>query len=240
MRPSSPARLYTRKAASACPELLEGEIKMISCINLFRKKTDMTQAEFNSRWANGHAALCMAIPGICGYEQNAVFLKEKGDAYSELVTADGFSIERYETLHEYKAAAEDRRSFADRVDTYVCLENISIPASVQNGAKKKMTLLGRTERKVSFEDFTREWLVLHSGCMVKMPRDIFFGYNQHLIIDRLINGRHVPYEDLPSDGILELYYSEPEAVANAFKTTPEGRMTVAHRNAFQVNYKKFK
>lgn len=229
---------------------------MISCINLFRKKTDMTQAEFNSRWANGHAALCMAIPGICGYEQNAVFLKEKGDAYSELVTADGFSIERYETLHEYeaaavspeyKAAAEDRRSFADRVETYVCLENISIPASVQNGAKKKMTLLGRTERKVSFEDFTREWLVLHSGCMVKMPRDIFFGYNQHLIIDRLINGRHVPYEDLPSDGILELYYSEPEAVANAFKTTPEGRMTVAHRkefmsrvNAFQVNYKKFK
>lgn len=229
---------------------------MISCINLFRKKTDMSQEEFNSRWANGHAALCMAIPGICGYEQNAVFLKEKGDAYSELVTADGFSIERYETLHEYeaaavspeyKAAAEDRRSFADRVETYVCLENISIPASVQNGAKKKMTLLGRTERKVSFEDFTREWLVLHSGCMVKMPRDIFFGYNQHLIIDRLINGRHVPYEDLPSDGILELYYSEPEAVANAFKTTPEGRMTVAHRkefisrvNAFQVNYVKFK
>lgn len=229
---------------------------MISCINLFRKKTDMSQEEFNSRWANGHAALCMAIPGICGYEQNAVFLKEKGDAYSELVTADGFSIERYETLHEYeaaavsleyKAAAEDRRSFADRVETYVCLENISIPSSATDKAHKKMTLLGRTERKVSFEDFTREWLVLHSGCMVKMPRDIFFGYNQHLIIDRLINGRHVPYEDLPSDGILELYYSEPEAVANAFKTTPEGRMTVAHRkefmsrvNAFQVNYKKFK
>lgn len=229
---------------------------MISCITLFRKKAGMSSEEFNSRWADEHSKLCLEIPGLYGYEQNAVFLKEKGDAYSELVTADGLSIERYETLHEYEAAlaspeykavAEDRRAFADHVETYVCLENISIPTSVQNGAKKKMTLLGRTESKVSFEDFTREWLVLHSGCMVKMPRDIFFGYNQHLVIDRLINGEHVPYDKLPTDGILELYYSEPEAVAHAFATTPEGRQTVSHRkefmsrvDPFQVNYVKFK
>lgn len=228
---------------------------MISCVTLLRKKPELSQEEFIGRWER-HRLLCTALPGLSGYEQNAVFLKEKGDASSDLIRADGFAIERYETLYEYNkahgskeygAVTEDRASFAGRVESYVCLENVSIPYVGTGAVRKKISLLGRTESRVSFEDFTREWLVIHSGCMAKMPRDIFFGYNQHLVIDRYIDGVHAPYEELPTDGILELYYSESEAVANAFATTPEGRMTVSHRkefmsrvDPFQVNYVKFK
>lgn len=229
---------------------------MISCVTLLLKRPELSQKEFHSRWEREHGPLYLAVPGLSGYEQNAVFLKEKGDASSELVRADGFSIERYETLHEYnkavgsreyRALEEDRRSFAGRVESYVCLENVSIPYAGTGTVRKKISLLGRTESRVSFEDFTREWLVIHSGCMAKMPRDIFFGYNQHLVIYRYIDGVHAPYEALPTDGLLELYYSESEAVAKAFATTAEGRMTVSHRkefmsrvDPFQVNYVKFK
>ena len=229
---------------------------MISCITLFRKKDTLSGAEFKRLWAEEHAPTCHGMDAMFGYEQNYVFLKEKGDAYSESIVADGFSIERYETLYdyektvaspEYKAWKDGEKAFADYSETYVCLENVSIPCRVQETCHKKISLLGRTVPQVSFEDYTREWLVIHSGCMVKMPTDVFYGYNQHLIIDRQLNGEHVPHETLPFDGILELFYSDAKEVANAFATTPEGQMTVSHRkefmrsvDPFQVEYKVFK
>ncbi|MEG1633208.1 MAG: EthD family reductase [Oscillospiraceae bacterium] len=229
---------------------------MISSITLFNKRADLSTEAFEKYWSEVHAPKCMKVPSVYGYEQNYVFLKENGDASSEAVVADGFSIELYETLHEYETAVaspeyalvlSDRANFAEHTQTYVSLENISIPCREGEGFKKKITLLGRTVPHVSFEDYTREWLVVHSGCMIKMSRDIFYGYNQHIVIDRLIDGRHASYDELPTDGILELYYSDPKEVANAFATTEEGRMTVSHRkefmskvNAFQLTYKKFK
>ena len=229
---------------------------MISRITMFRKRSDMDSESFGGYMDKVHAEKCLAVPGIYGYEQNLVLLKEKGDAYSEDVTADAITIERFKALYEYekavnskeyKAVEADIPGFAEYSEAYVCLENVSIPLRPAESYQKKITLLGRTEEKLSFEDYTREWLVVHSGCMLNMPADVFFGYNQHLIIDRLVNGEHVSYERLPSDGILELYYSEAEAVAHAFAATPEGQMTVAHRkefmsrvNPFRVRCKVFK
>lgn len=228
---------------------------MISKITVIHKRADLTASVFEEKLANEVSAEYLKVPALHGYEQNYVFLKEKGDAYSENVTADAITIERYETLHDYEVAVGSAqyanseaalRKIADGTEAYVCLENISIPYEGDGKCKKKISLLGRTVPKVSFEDYTREWLVVHSGCMIKMPKDIFFGYNQHLIIDHIKNGEHVAYEELPFDGILELYFSDPQAVSNAFATTPEGQLTVTHRkefmssvNPFQVTFKVF-
>lgn len=229
---------------------------MISRITVFVKKSDMEYADFFSYMENTHAKLYEAVAGLYSYEHNYVFLKEKGDASSESVIADAISIERYETLHEYECAKvsaaymaieEDIGNFAELTESFVCLENVSIPRRETDSFKKKITLLGRIEGKVSFEDFTREWFVVHSGCMLNMPKEIFYGYNQHLIIDRSVNGKPADYSTLPYDGILELYYSDPAEVANAFASSPEGRYTVSHRkefmssvNPFQVNNRVFK
>lgn len=228
---------------------------MISCINLLRKDPAIDQDAFRAFLEGDYAQLCMRIPRMHEYEQNYVTLKEQGDASSEAIQTDAFTIERYETLYDYETAyasqeyAEVLRRRVDAVvynETYVCLENVSIPLHAPGACHKKMTLLGRTTPQVSFEDFTREWYVVHSGCMAKMPTDIFFGYNQHLIIDRQVNGQHVSHDRLPFDGILELFFSEASAVANAFATIPEGQATVAHRkefmssvDPFQVDYKVF-
>lgn len=221
---------------------------MISCINLFRKDPTISDSEFDVFLHDVYAPLCLQIPELESFEFDRVTAKERGDASSEAILADAFTIERYVDLDAYEEARRSNAYAAvlrERVnavmyeETYVCLENVSIPLRVEDGCQKKMTLLGRTVPDVSFEDFTREWFVVHSGCMAKMPTDIFYGYNQHLIIDRMINGRHVTHDRLPFDGILELFFSEASEVANAFKTIPEGQATVAHRKEFMSSVNPF-
>lgn len=229
---------------------------MISCITLFRKKEDIGVEQMKELMAGDYANNCLRIPNLFSYEQNYVFLKEKGDASSEKYVSDAFTIERYETLYDYECAINSaayqnvvkaRGEFADYTETFTCLENVSIPLRTKEKCNKKISLLGRRVPEVSFENYTRDWFVVHSGCMMKMPTDVFYGYNQHLIIDRMINGEHVSHEELPFDGILELFFSEAAKVAEAFATTPEGQMTVSHRkefmssvDPFQVAFKVFK
>jgi len=229
---------------------------MITRITSLKNNSDMTRESFQEYWAEVHAPKCFELPYLYGYEQNYVTMKEKGDASSEDVISDGFSIERYETLYEYEQAIkssqykdvlEDRKVFSAYSETYVCLENTAIPLAREGAYGKRISLCGRSVPLVSFEDFTREWVVVHSVCMMKMPAEVFYGYHQHLIIDRLIGDEHVSHSTLPVDGVLELYFSDPKAVSDAFATTPEGRETVAHRkefmssvNPFQVTYRRFK
>lgn len=229
---------------------------MLSCITLFRKMPGMTADDFRAHLEKDYASKCLAVAGLIGYEQNYVYLKEQGDASHDDYIADAFSIERYETLSEYEqahASAEYKevvdlhKSFAEYTESFTCLENVSIPCSITSECKKKISLLQRTAPNVSFEDYTREWFVVHSGCMMRMPKDVFFGYNQHLVIDKKINGDTVSYEQLSIDGILELFYSDASKVANAFKTTEEGQTVVSHRkefmcgvDPFQVDFKVFK
>ena len=221
---------------------------MISCINLFRKDPVIEDDAFDKFLNETYAPLCLQVPGVESFEVDRVTAKEQGDASSETILADAFTIERFVDLDAYEQATQSdahKAVLRERVnavvynETYVCLENVSIPLRTQENCHKKMTLLGRTMPEISFEDFTREWFVVHSGCMAKMPIDIFFGYNQHLIIDRMVNGQHASHDRLPFDGILELFFSEASEVANAFKTIPEGQMTVAHRKEFMSSVDPF-
>lgn len=54
----------------------------------------------------------------------------------------------------YAAVLRERVNAVVYEETYVCLENVSIPLRVEDECHKKMTLLGRTMPDVSFEDFT--------------------------------------------------------------------------------------
>lgn len=221
---------------------------MISHITLLIKKEKLSAEEFRAALEGAYAEKCMAVKGMYAYEQNYAFFKETTDACHDDRQADAFVIERYESLYEYeqamssaehKAAVELIKGFAERYETYTCLENVSIPCRINENCKKKISLLQRTAPKVSFEDFTREWFVVHSGCMMSMPKDVFFGYNQHLVIDRSVNGEHIAYEEKPIDGILELYFSDAAAVGEAFRSTPEGRHTVSHRKEFMCGVDPF-
>lgn len=220
---------------------------MISCITLVRKKPEMSMDEFKENWVK-LADKYVQLPTIHGYEQNYVFKKDKGDASCDKMTAEGFSIERYADLAdyevaanspEYKAILEERKAFIDYTQTYVCLEHNSIPYTGDGKCQKKITALGRTAPEVSFEDFTREWFVFHTVCMRKLPSDIFLGYNQHLILEAKINDEPVKHSQLPLDGILELFQTSAEEVANVFATNPDGMATVAHRKEFMSRVNPF-
>ena len=121
---------------------------MISCINLLRKDPAIDQEAFRAFLEDDYAQLCMRIPHMHEYEQNYVTLKEQGDASSEAIQADAFTIERYETLYDYETARASRE-YAEvlcrRVDavtyneTYVCRENVSIPLHEPGASPRTLT-----------------------------------------------------------------------------------------------------
>ena len=58
------------------------------------------------------------------------------------------------------------------------------------------------------------------------------GYRQNVVTGReRIKGEPCGYDDLPIDGIVELWFESPE-VLNAAFASPEGQRTMAHAQTF--------
>ena len=119
---------------------------MISRITLVSRRPELDQGEFKTLLSEGIAEKCLRISTMCGYEQNYVYLKEKGDASHDELVADAFTIERYESLHEYEQALaspefaqamDELLAISARAASFTCLENVSIPCAAAEGSKKK-------------------------------------------------------------------------------------------------------
>jgi uncharacterized protein (TIGR02118 family) len=93
--------------------------------------------------------------------------------------------------------------------------------------KRISTLRRRSD--VSEEDFRREWKV-HGTMVREMPG--VGGYRQNVITAReRVKGQPCGYDDLPIDGIVELWFETPATLEAAF-ASPQGQRTMAHAKSF--------
>lgn len=96
---------------------------------------------------------------------------------------------------------------------------------------KRMSFLGRKDG-VSAAVFQDEWWQMHSALVKTMTG--YAGYNQNLVIDRIVDGESVPFEELPIEGVVEFWFENMKAFDECYGT-PAFKRTGAHGAEFIDN-----
>jgi uncharacterized protein (TIGR02118 family) len=209
-------------------------------MGLLKKKDEWSKYEFRKYWLENHAKVVLStdLPGLVGYRQNHVLDSEQRgieyargplqfDGFSQLWFADdavipaGFANDRL---------VADENHFMGTLHIVTAQSNTVVPPPQDEGTGiKRMSLLKRLPG-MSVEEFRHEWFVRHAELVPTMPG--VRGYRQNLIVRReLVKGQECAYEDLPIDGIVELWFDNTESLDAAF-SSPEGKTTMAHAKTF--------
>lgn len=214
---------------------------MISRIGLLKKLPEKTMEEFQSHWYNVHGPIGARMKNLRRYEQNVVKDNEQRSPFGRgPLEIDGYSELWFDSIHDMNEGAaslgteakDDLKYFAeDDVKILVLAKkrDFIVPNYLKNRKLiKRMSFLGRAPH-VTAEQFQYEWWNVHSD-LVKTMRG-FVGYNQNLVIDRIINGQSVPYEKLPVAGVVEFWFEDMDAFNETY-STPEFERTAAHGKEF--------
>ena len=82
---------------------------------------------------------------------------------------------------------------------------------------------------MSSERFVKEWWNVHDRLVQTVPGCV--GYNQDLVIDRIDGGVSVPYDELPVEGVSEMWFETNEAFEE-YCASPEYARASAHCSEF--------
>jgi uncharacterized protein (TIGR02118 family) len=213
---------------------------MIVRTGLMKKKPQWSGQDFRRYWAEHHGALAAKLPGLRRYEQNHVIdTAQRGIAYERgPEQLDGFSMLWFDSEESMQAAiaTEAGRALVADEDHFignlriVTLDQVEVIApKTDRPLIKRMSLL-RRRPDVSPERFKHEWRIEHARLVRETPG--MQGYRQNLIVGREVpKGTPVSYEDLPIDGIVELWFDSTESLDAAF-ASPEGVRLMAHARVF--------
>lgn len=212
-------------------------------MGLIRKKADWTTEDFQAYWRSQHGPLAARAPNLRGYWQNAVTDRlQRGidfargpwdfDGFSQLWFDDAKQAHHAFTDSELAAAliADEKHFLGDlHIITAQQAEVVAVPVEPARGKllKRISTLRRRTD--ITEDDFRREWKV-HGDLVREMPG--VSGYRQNVVVEReLIKGQPCGYDQLPIDGIVELWFENPATLEAAF-SSPQGQRTMAHAKTF--------
>ena len=213
---------------------------MIIRSGLLRKKPEWSGEDFRRYWRGHHGALAAKLPGLRRYEQNHIVdTEQRGFSYPRgPEQLDGFSMlwfDSEEAMRDAMATEAGRALIADenhfigdlRIATIDQVE--VIPAAGDGPLLKRMSLL-RRRPEVSAESFRHEWRVEHAHLVRRVSG--VRGYRQNLIVGREVpKGRAVGYEQMPIDGIVELWFDDAKAIDAAFGS-PQGVTLMTHAREF--------
>lgn len=215
------------------------DVFVISRCGLMQKREDMSVEEFQDYWLNVHGPIASAMTNLRQYDQHVVVGAETSraqgpvriDGYSELqFDSYGDMLEGVESLHG--EGANDVPLFANPHCPILVLAKrsvIKIPEYLR-GKKlvQRVSFLGRAEG-VSSERFAKEWWNIHDRLVQTVPGCV--GYNQDLVFDRIDGGVSVSYDELPVEGMAELWFETREAL-DEFCASPEFARASAHAAEF--------
>jgi uncharacterized protein (TIGR02118 family) len=216
------------------------DTNMIVRMGLIKKKAQWSTAEFRHHWLDHHGALAARLPGLRRYEQNHVIDQaQRGISYERgPEQLDGFSMLWFDSEDAMRAAiatdagralVADENHFIGNLRIVAVDQVEVIPPAADRPLIKRMSLL-RRRPDVSPERFKHEWRVEHAR-LVRETKGVQ-GYRQNLIVGREVpKGTPVGYDDLPIDGIVELWFDNTESLDAAF-ASPEGRTLMAHARVF--------
>ncbi|WP_042876832.1 EthD family reductase [Cupriavidus necator] len=209
-------------------------------MGLLNKKTDWSQEDFRRYWTEVHGPLAARLPGLRSYIQNHVIdTAQRGITYKRGPEhVDGFSDLTFENVDAMREAfasevapalAEDEARFIGRL-RILTLDRREVNApDPSRKLLKRMSFL-RRRSDVDEATFEREWRVEHARLVKLMPG--VAGYRQNLVVEReATKGTPCGYGELPIDGVVELWFTDPESLNAAF-ASPEGVRTMAHAQTF--------
>ena len=103
------------------------------------------------------------------------------------------------------------------VSTLVAVKKVDtpVPAYLDGKAIKRVSFCDRAEG-VDAATFHDEWWYTHS-LLVKLMSG-YCGYNQNLVIDRMVQGASVHYADLPVEGMVEFWFEDMDAFDECYST----------------------
>lgn len=212
-------------------------------MGLLRKKPQWSTEEFRSYWRDRHGPLAARVPGLRAYWQNAVTDRlqrgidyERGpwdfDGISQLFLGDAPQADAGFSRGEVAAQlVADEQYFLGDLHIVTAEQNVVVP--VPEGAArgrllKRMSTLKRRP-DIGEADFRREWKV-HADHVRRMPG--VAGYRQNVIVAReRVKGQPCGYEELPIDGIVELWFQDTGTLERAFASAA-GQATMKHATTF--------
>jgi uncharacterized protein (TIGR02118 family) len=209
-------------------------------MGLLQKRSDLGSQEFRTHWRDSHGPLAARLPGLRRYHQNYVVDREqRGITYARGVEDfDGFSELWFDDLpsmyaafaaEQTQALGEDEGRFIGELKIITAVQHIVVPKPRDVPLIKRMSTLKR-RADVSSEQFKTEWFDVHSFLVKRLPE--VKGYTQNWIFDRShARRRPAAYEELPIDGIVELWFSDPDSLNSAF-ASDAGKTLMTHASEF--------
>jgi uncharacterized protein (TIGR02118 family) len=212
-------------------------------MGLIRKKRDWTFEQFDAYWRDRHGPLAARAPALRGYWQNAVTERlQRGidfargpwdfDGFSQLWFDDAARAGNAFNDSEIAAALiQDEQHFLGGLHIVTAEQSVVIPVpdAPRRGALLKRISTLKRRPDITGDDFRREWRV-HADHVRKMPG--VSAYRQNVIVAReLVKGTPCDYEDLPIDGIVELWFEDTDKLQAAFASSA-GQTTMAHAKTF--------
>lgn len=214
---------------------------MISRIGILRRKSSMTTEEFRHHWREIHGPLAAQLPGLKEYYHHYVTdASQLGiDHARGAWTVDGFSEIVFESLDsmnaalasaQFKPTIGDVKTYTDDIKLVVCEKNVVVPFDASAGpAVKRMSILTRRP-DIDAAQFRHEWCGKHAADVPRLPG--LRGYNQNVVLDRYAGmAMKASYEQVPVDGIVELWFPSAEAIVEAF-ASPAATITQTHALSF--------
>ena len=213
---------------------------MIVRMGLLRKHPDLSMDAFRRHWRESHGPLAAKLPGLRRYHQNHVVDREQRgvdftrcrddfDGFSELWFDDIPSMSAAFATEHVKRLGEDESQFIGELDLITAIQHVIVPKPAGVPLLKRMSTLKRRP-DVDAETFKSEWFDVHSFLVKRLPQ--VKGYTQNLIVDRS-HGRGNPatYDDLPIDGIVELWFEDVGSLNAAF-ASDAGKTLMTHATEF--------
>lgn len=213
---------------------------MTNRMGLLNRKADWPTEDFRRHWRDVHGPIAAQLPGLRSYLQHHVVdAAQRGishkrgpetlDGISELVFDGDESMTTAFGSDVAPDLVADERLFLDRVRIVTVARREVITPDPTRRLIKRMSLL-RRRADVDPSTFDREWRDEHAR-LVKLTPGVQ-GYRQNLVIDRqVVKGTSCSYEELPIDGIVELWFSDLEALNDAF-ASPQGVDLMDHATTF--------
>lgn len=213
---------------------------MITRMGMLQQNRELTTQEFRDHWLNRHGPLAAQLPGLRRYHQNHVVDREQRaisykrggldfDGFSELWFDDLPSMSSSFAGDLVRQLGDDEDQFIGELKLITAIQHVVIPTTAGVPLLKRMSTLTRRS-DVSAEQFKSEWFDIHSVLVKRLPQ--VKGYTQNLIFDRS-HGRGKPatYDELPIDGIVELWFDDMDSLDAAF-ASDAGKTLMNHATEF--------
>ena len=212
-------------------------------MGLIRKKPDWTREAFLQYWRATHGPLAARMPNLREYWQNAV--TERMQRVLSVPRGpwdfDGFSQLWFDDVQQAQSAVKDsefaRALIADEqhflralhIVTAVQHVVVNVPKDAGRAALWKRMSIVKRRPDITEDDFRREW-EMHEVLIRPVPG--VRGYRRNVVIGReRIKGQPCGYEDLPIDGIVELWFDDADAMQTGF-ASPAGQAATMHAKEF--------